>query len=180
MVKKRFCPTCGGAVGRGGRCWRCEPRQYTPRWYQDIRVILVLVVVIAGLLLLVPYALRQVAQPPTATRTTTASYGPPVEVHLGHLSGLDSRGQASKILSMMQQHPDRSGYTISYSTAADTVVFGCDIRKRAIVRIHQRPNGTGTAETWNGYVVDRLQSAAAGGSLNDTPTGKSPGTLKPF
>lgn len=180
MVKKRFCPTCGGAVRRDGRCWRCEPRQYTPRWYQDIRVILALVVVSVGLLLLIPYALRQVAQPQTTTRATTTSYGPPVEVYLGHLSGLDSRGQASKILSMMEQRPNRSGYTITYSTAADTVVFGCDIRKRTIVRIHQRPDGTGTAETWSGYVVDRLQSAAAGGSLNDAPTGKSPGTLKPF
>lgn len=25
MAEKRYCPTCGGAVGKNGRCWRCEP-----------------------------------------------------------------------------------------------------------------------------------------------------------
>ena len=73
----------------------------------------------------------------------------------------------------MDQQPGRAEYVIAYDTGADAVSFGCNLNTGFLGRVHVRPDGHGSKETWNGHVVERLKSAAAGGSLNDTPTGKS-------
>jgi hypothetical protein len=94
--------------------------------------------------------------------------------------GFGSSSQAQALLKLIESNPGQYGYQISYTTSSDTVVFGCDLARDSIVRIHQRPNGTGTGERWQGYARHRLQSAADGGSLNDTPAGKQPGVMQSF
>lgn len=91
-----------------------------------------------------------------------------------------SSRQAQEVLRMIQESPGQGGYQISYRTAADVVIFGCDLNRDTVVRIHQRPSGGGSGERWQGHALYRLQSAAQGGSLNDTPNGKSPAIMERF
>jgi hypothetical protein len=91
-----------------------------------------------------------------------------------------SQSQAQALLSLIEGSPGQSNYQINYTTSIDTVVFGCDLTRDALVRIHQNPNGTGTGERWQGHALYRLKSAGQGGSLNDTPSGKVPGIFQKF
>ena len=91
-----------------------------------------------------------------------------------------SRGQARELLNLIDQHPGKAEYRISHRTESDVVVFGADFTLDLLVRVHRRNDDHGTGETWKGYALERLRSAAAGGSLNDTPLGKSPGTFETF
>lgn len=101
--------------------------------------------------------------------------------HLGKRSvSFGSSEQATALLSLMGQQPNKNEYQISYETEADTVIFGCSLVNDTIARIHQRRDGTGTAEKWTGSVKFRLQTAAKGGSLNDTDKGKIPGSFSSF
>jgi len=104
-----------------------------------------------------------------------------ISIDLGNKSeGFGSMSQAQAIIKLIESNPGHGGYQITYSTNLDTVVFGCDLNKDTIVRIHQRPNGTGTGERWQGHTLYRLKSAANNGSLNDTPEGKQPGIMQSF
>lgn len=91
-----------------------------------------------------------------------------------------STGQAQAMLQLLNDVPGKTDYLITYQTAIDVVFFGVDFDKKTISRMHSRPDGTGNAEQWSGYVLSRLESAAGGGSLNDTPKGKLPGTSQYF
>lgn len=100
---------------------------------------------------------------------------------LGVVSGSPgSANQAVEMLKLIEAQPNKSDYQLSYSTKDDTVLFGCNFEKNVIVRIHQRPDGTGSQESWQGYVLERLKAAAGGGSLNDTPEGKIEGSFEEF
>lgn len=104
-----------------------------------------------------------------------------ININLGRRGwGFGSTGQAKELLAVIKKYPKKASYTITYQTDVDTVVFGCDFNKDAIVRIHQDYKGGGTGESWKGYVMDRLKNASKGGSLNDTPEGKIQGTMKGF
>lgn len=102
-------------------------------------------------------------------------------VDLGRKSlSFGSAEQARALLGLMERQPGKASYQITYQTSGDVVIFGLDRNKDTIARLHQRMNGTGTGERWTGHVDHRLHSAASGGSLNDTPGGKSPGTIERF
>ncbi len=91
--------------------------------------------------------------------------------------GFGSQGQARELLALIEANPGKARYTITYRTDADVVVFSADLAKGVMVRIHRYP-ADGTSETWTGYVLERLQNGARGGSLNDTPAGKLPGDYR--
>jgi hypothetical protein len=91
-----------------------------------------------------------------------------------------SAGQASAMLSLLNDKPHQRKYQLSYKTKADTVFFEFDMAMDTIIRVHKRKNGTGTIERWQGDALYRLQAAAKGGSLNDTKVGKSAGTMSNF
>ncbi|HEY3057473.1 MAG TPA: hypothetical protein VGL99_00705 [Chloroflexota bacterium] len=92
--------------------------------------------------------------------------------------GFGSEGQAKELLAIIQQNPGKANYNISYRTDIDAVVFGADVTRQVIVRVHQEAGKGGSQETWSGYTLERLRNAAAGGSLNDTPAGKLMGTFQ--
>jgi hypothetical protein len=121
---------------------------------------------------------RQAPLPTTFPATTGSGE---LKVDLGTRPlGFGSQGQASELLRLIEQNPGKAAYSISYRSTSDVVVFGCDFAKDALVRVHQEPNNRGTGETWKGYIIERLRYAAAGGSLNDTPAGKTPGSYQRF
>ena len=91
-----------------------------------------------------------------------------------------SLGQARALLSLIKDNPHRFKYQINYKTEAGRVVFSCDLPMDTITRLHKQKDGSGTVETWSGSALFRLRAAAKGGSLNDTPQGKSAGTLSNF
>ena len=91
-----------------------------------------------------------------------------------------SMGQSIELLKLIKSTPHQFQYEISYKTEVDTVLFGCDLGHDTVTRIHKQKNGTGTAEKWQGDAMFRLQSAAKGGTLNDTKSGKSAGTIVNF
>lgn len=102
-------------------------------------------------------------------------------MHIGDRDrSFGSHGQANAILALMNQQPGKSAYQISYNTPVDVVVFGCDLEKEILIRVHQDSKGRGTAESWHGDIMYRLNQAANGGSLNDTKNGKNPGTFETF
>jgi hypothetical protein len=87
-----------------------------------------------------------------------------------------SRNQARELLQLIHQHPTKASYTIAYTTHSDAVVLRGDLSFDTLVRIHSEPRRELTEvrnETWHGYAVDRLHAAVNGGSLSDTPRGKS-------
>ncbi len=107
--------------------------------------------------------------------------GGKVSKDLGQRSlGFGSQGQSQELLKFMKATPNKTGYTITYRTDVDTVTLECDLSRNVLTRIHRYKDGRGKQEVWSGYVAERLKSAAGGGSLNDTPDGKKPGTFQSF
>ena len=101
--------------------------------------------------------------------------------NLGTLSALlSSQEQARELLDLIDSYPGRNSYQITYKTTDDIVIFGCNFNQNVLLRIHNRPNGSGTAESWSDDIASRLRQAAAGNSLNDTLNGKRPGTFTRF
>jgi hypothetical protein len=94
--------------------------------------------------------------------------------------GFGSSNQAQELLNLINENQSKADYQVSYNTEDETILFGCNFNKDVIIRIHQRKDGRGTQEMWKGYIVERLDNAASGGSLNDTPVGKKAGTFQSF
>lgn len=126
--------------------------------------------------------------PAPATAPTSTSVPAPVDrsgqasKDLGFQSGnLDgSSGQARELLKLIEEQPGKADYQIIYQTSTDTVLFACNFEKQIVFRLHQTSDNHGTQEVWEGYVLERLQAAAGGGSLNDTPEGKIPVIMTDF
>lgn len=113
--------------------------------------------------------------------TAGAALAEPVTRHLGRQSfGFGTIGQAGALRDLITAIPGQEEYRITYTTDEDVVLFGAHLGRDQLLRLHQRPDNTGTAETWNGHARYRIEQGAAGGSLNDTPEGKSPATMTRF
>ena len=111
----------------------------------------------------------------------TSALAEPVTRHLGRQTPtFGTVGQASALLDLVRSVPGQEDYRITYQAEADVVVFGTQLGREQLMRLHQRPDGTGTAETWTGHTMYRIEHAATGGSLNDTKAGKSPGNMTNF
>lgn len=113
--------------------------------------------------------------------TIAAAAGQLVTVNLGK-KGPDfgAAGEASAILHLLRTRPGASRYEAAYVTANGEVVVHCDFEHEVIVRTITRRDGHGVSETWSRHTLFRLQKAASGGSLNDSPEGKLYGTLSSF
>jgi len=98
----------------------------------------------------------------------------------GRPAGFGSQGQAQELLLLIRQRPGLAEYTISYQTDIDRVDISCDFLYDVLTRTYTRPDNHGTTERWYGSLESRLQSAAGGESLNDTPSGKSFATSSNF
>jgi hypothetical protein len=104
-----------------------------------------------------------------------------VSKYLGEQStGFGSSGQSQELLKLFNSTPGKIEYEITYITDVDAVVFKFNLSSNELTRIHRYKDGRITQEIWNGYVTERLENASGGGSLNDTPVGKSPGSYKSF
>ena len=86
--------------------------------------------------------------------------------------------QAKAILELIAEQPGKNEYQIYYKTEADEVTFTSNLNEETIIRIHKWSNEYSTLEQWQGYVIQRLKSAASGETLNKTPAGEISGTLK--
>jgi len=106
-------------------------------------------------------------------QTATPIYSGSIKQDLGMQSSFGSENQAIALLDLIDRNQDKADLQISYTTDMDTVIFGCNLNKKAIIRLHTRPDGHGNSEVWIGDVLYRLKTTAAGKSLNDTPSGKS-------
>lgn len=89
-------------------------------------------------------------------------------------------GEAAQLLELMANEPGHGRYTLTFSVPGEIIVFGCDLNRQRLVRIHQRPGDHGSREMWTDYIVERLQDAARGKSLNYTPAGNLPGSHDTF
>lgn len=88
-----------------------------------------------------------------------------------------SEMQVRYLLALRDKRPGYGTYEITLiSRDAEKTEMIWDVRQDFLIRKHEN-NGRGTAESWTGYVEYRLQAAQTGGSLNDTPLGKIPGTF---
>ncbi len=92
----------------------------------------------------------------------------------------DSPTQAALLLKLIEQYPQKSDYRITVENNGIISIFGYETSSATLKRLNQYPSGSGNVETWKYYVMDRLKNATAGGSLNDTPEGKLPGTYRNF
>lgn len=92
----------------------------------------------------------------------------------------DTVTQATALLQLMTDEPGRTHYQVIFDVPGEITVFGCDLVKDILIRVHQRPSGRGSQEIWAGYVLERLRAGATGETLNTTPVGKIFGTHETF
>lgn len=94
--------------------------------------------------------------------------------------GFGSSAQALALIDLIALNPNHSTYQIAYKTSTDVVVFECDFNRDIITRTSKKSKGRSTIEQWSGQASERLRHAANGGSLDDTPKGHIPGTIRYF
>lgn len=116
--------------------------------------------------------------PTTQPTVITYSAADTAQLDLGSLpTTFGSANQARELLKLIDQNPSAKFFIICYSTPEDIVTVAANTSSRSITRTHKKHSGKTTTETWEGYYAERLIAAASGGSLNDTPSGKRPGTF---
>ncbi len=91
-----------------------------------------------------------------------------------------SSNQSTILLELIEKNPGLDDYQVSKEQNGEVTIFGCNLRKDILIRIHQRSNGQGTQETWRSHVLFRLKKSRSGGSLNETPIGKKQGIFQTF
>lgn len=91
-----------------------------------------------------------------------------------------STAQSTALMELIENNPQYIDYQVSKELVGETILFGCNMEKKALIRIHQRKDGTGSQEMWRDHIIYRLNSSKGGGSLNDTPQGKIPGSFQAF
>jgi len=91
-----------------------------------------------------------------------------------------STEQAKLLLKYISDDPTLTKYEADQHSGGELVRLEYDSQADTLVRIHKTSRHSGTREAWVGQIPDRLRAAAAGGSLNDTPDGESPGTYVRF
>ena len=106
----------------------------------------------------------------------------PIVANLGVKSGVfGTTKQAGALEQLIKNNPGKNAYKVIYTTNEDIVVFECDLKKEVLVRLRSTSNGShGTEETWVSDILFRINSAARGGSLNDTSQGKKYSTTQSF
>lgn len=100
-------------------------------------------------------------QPSSLSRTGTLDFD------LGtRTDSYGSTWQAKELLTKIQQNPSVASFRMSAKdTTGARVDLLVDLRADDLTRTH---SDTGKTERWHGDVMKRLQSAARGGTFNDT------------
>ena len=94
--------------------------------------------------------------------------------HLGYVATAmgDKYGygrDAQELLQLIEEKPGKATYLVSYITEDFAVVFVCELNEGILIRVEKDFQGERREKDWRGHILDRLKSAAEGGSLNDTP-----------
>lgn len=93
-------------------------------------------------------------------------------------SSFGSTSQAQELYNLILKNPGKEKYVVKFATKNDFITLSADFGKDIISRKRVRAGGSGTIERWDGYIVERLKAAIAGGSINDTPEGKLFGDME--
>lgn len=113
----------------------------------------------------------QASQNQTAPgQAASAPTGPPAQAAPQNRPGdISNAALAADLLKLIERDPNRGRYTISRRVPDGTLLFGADLDLDVIFRIVRGNDGSERRDRWIGHITHRLQSAAAGGSLDSVP-----------
>lgn len=97
----------------------------------------------------------------------------------GYMGESMEQKQAQNLLALVNSQPGKERYTITYKIGRTRYTFIIDFRDDALMRL-EKTGSHGKNEYWTGYPMERLKSAAEGGSLAETPEGRSPARVYEF
>jgi hypothetical protein len=172
------CPVCGDLVRRGAGCQRCEigqplshspakavQRRGRPVSAPTITIVLLLIAILAGGVTVWTLSRsRSQQKPPVNSQQALLS--------LGELpSVMPQSEEATLLLALVTREPGKTLYEIDYRSGDSTVAFAYSPSTDTITREQKSTDGHGERSVWMGHGVDRLQGAAAGATLSDTPDG---------
>ena len=95
-------------------------------------------------------------------------------------AGFGPAQQAAALQQLIEANPGAAQYRITFYTDNEVVVFGCNLEKDIVLRIQSDLDGHGQSEEWSGHSLYRLQEAAAGRPLENTPEGRMPAVVEQF
>ena len=173
------CPVCGDLVQRGAGCQRCENgqllsnspadiatrRRHLPTSAGTIAIVVLLVALLAGgMTVWLLSCSRSEDKPPSNSQQATLS--------LGELpSVMPQSEEATLLLALVTREPGKTLYEIDYHAGGSTIAFAYSPGDDTLTREQRDADGHGERSVWTGNGVDRLQGAAAGATLSDTPEG---------
>ncbi|MFW5734231.1 MAG: hypothetical protein ACOCWR_04135 [Oceanidesulfovibrio sp.] len=91
----------------------------------------------------------------------------------GYMGESMEQKQARDLLDLVYSQPGKDRYTITYMIGRTRHTFIADLRDDALMRL-EKTGPHGKNEYWVGYSMERLENAAEGGSLAETPEGRDP------
>jgi len=75
------------------------------------------------------------------------------------------------LLALLTREPGKNLYEIDYHADGAAIAFAYSRGDDILTREQRGADGHGERSVWTGNGVDRLQGAAAGATLSDTPEG---------
>ena len=140
-------------------------RRRLPVWVQAAVVVsLVVILVAAGVTV---WALHR----PQA-ETQSATNAQQAVLPLGELPSLMPQSEeATLLLALVTREPGKTLYEIDYHAEGATITFAYSPPNDTLTREQRSGDGHGTMSVWATYGVERLQGAAAGATLSETPDG---------
>jgi hypothetical protein len=168
------CPVCGDLVQRGSECGKClgsrpsaagRSRRRLPVWAQAaVAVGLVVILIAVGL------TMWMLGRPGSGQRS--AANAQQAVLPLGELpSVMPLSEEATLLLALVTREPGKTLYEIDYHADGSTVTFAYSQGSDTLTREQRGGDGHGTRSVWATYGVERLQAAAAGATLSETPDG---------
>ena len=168
------CPVCGDLVQRGSECGKClgsRPsaaggvRRRLPVWVQAAAAAGLVVILIA-----VGLAMWMLHSPDTEQQS--AANAQQAVLPLGELpSVMPQSEEATLLLALVTREPGKTLYEIDYRADGSTITFAFSPGSDTLTREQRGGDGHGTRSVWATYGVERLQGAAAGATLSETPDG---------
>ena len=79
--------------------------------------------------------------------------------------------EATLLLTLVTREVGKTLYEIDYHAGGSTITFALSSGDDNLTREETHSDGHGQRTVWTGYGLERLQGAAAGATLSDTPDG---------
>jgi hypothetical protein len=79
--------------------------------------------------------------------------------------------EATLLLALVTREAGKTLYGIDYHADGSTITFAFSPGGDTLTREESRSDGHGERTVWVAYGLERLQGAAAGATLSDTPDG---------